>query len=496
MNIQTCPRPLVSSLVSAFIVVTCLCAASINAADPLVRTSVNKANEIIDLALAAHGGKERLAGIKSIAQERTIVNYATQQSFLPDPPWDQSIQSDTTAYDLEHGLYVNRNSGAAGGFEFNTQLVTRREGGDSWQVDYHAGTVAKVAEPDINTSSGPFVRVNAPLLLRQLDERRQTSHWLGVAEVDGRPHDVVTLVMAVGPGLSLFFDQDTHMLNRMERMLVPLGLVSYRFGDYAVVDGVPVNRSLDLFLDDEPNLELRVSSTKLDVPIEPYAAIPETLKTVADIKPDEFGLQEIDEGVFLVGGNGTYGLLVEMEDHIVALGGTQGVAQRITEVRKRIPDKPVRYGVLTHHHNDHIVGAAEYAKEGATIVTFRENETVVTAAARENPARLEFVEDHLTLGDGKRVIELYDIGPTPHAQHMLIAWLPRERIIFEGDHFIQPFTGPIVPAVSATRAFADALAKRGLGVERIVGEHSPRVATASDLAEAVRQQPAMMADAR
>ena len=64
------------------------------------------------------------------------------------------------------------------------------------------------------------------------------------------------------------------------------------------------------------------------------------------------------------------------------------------------------------------------------------------------------------------------------------------EIVFEGDHFIQPVSGPIVPAVSGTRALAEALAKKGLEFERIVSEHSPRVGTAADLAEAIRQQPA------
>ena len=103
--------------------------------------------------------------------------------------------------------------------------------------------------------------------------------------------------------------------------------------------------------------------------------------------------------------------------------------------------------------------------------------------------KLEFVEDHLTLSDGERTIELYNIGPTPHAQNILIAYLPAEGIIFEADHFPQPPTGEIPPAVPATVAFAEALEKLGLDYRMIVGSHSPRVASPEDVKKALSWQP-------
>jgi len=100
---------------------------------------------------------------------------------------------------------------------------------------------------------------------------------------------------------------------------------------------------------------------------------------------------------------------------IRGLGGTQVVADAIAELRRHVQDKPVRYGVLTHHHNDHVPGAAAYAAEGATIVTFEENEAVVREAAGDPDAKPSFVKERMQLGDDDRRIELYDIGPTPHA---------------------------------------------------------------------------------
>ena len=450
--------------------------------------SVNKANEVIDAAIEAYGGAEALDGLRSVAQKQHFTTWATGQSRKPGPPWDQAEAKNVNAIDLEQEIFVNHNAGEGGGFVFDQGVIINGE--DSWQLNHYSGTAAPMAEPDFDTQSGPFIRVTAPLLIKQLQSRRQASHWLGEATVDGRPHDVITLVMEVGPGLALYFDRDSHMLTRMERVLPPFGQVEYAFLDYEAVGGIPFNQDFRLYLNGEPNLAIEVLDTKVNEPLDAYVQVPAALEQVAAVRPDEFGSQEIDEGVFLVGGNATYTLFVEMDDHVVAVGGTQIVGEAIEELRKHVRDKPIRYGVLTHHHSDHVPGAAVYAQEGATIVTFEQNEAVVREAAGDADAKLQFVQDRLSLGDGSRTVDLYDIGPTPHAEHVLIAHLPREGIIFEADHFPQPATGVIPPAVPVTVAFARALERLDLDYGKLVGAHSPRVAGPDDVATALRRQPA------
>jgi glyoxylase-like metal-dependent hydrolase (beta-lactamase superfamily II) len=275
------------------------------------------------------------------------------------------------------------------------------------------------------------------------------------------------------------------MLTRMERVLPPFGQVEYQFLDYTQIDGIAFNQKFRLYVNGDDNLAIDIRMTRLNEPLEQYVQVPDELRQLAAISPDEMNSQEIDEGVFLIGGNNTYALFIEMEDHVVAIGGTQTVPASIEEMRKRITDKPIRYGVLTHHHNDHTPGAAAYAKEGSTIITFEENEALVIKAAGDDNARLEFVRDHMTLTDGKKKVELYNIGPTPHAENILIAYLPDEGIIFEADHFPQPATGVIPPAVPATVAFAEALDKLDLKYAKIVGAHSKRVAGPADLETAL-----------
>lgn len=471
-------NPSIKPLAITVVTLLSLVVSSVLAEDSLPLRSVNKANEVIDAALAAHGGEAALSGLNSMVVDAEFVTHATNQSRGTEPPWDINEQSSFNAVNLERKFIYSAATGSGGGFDFSG--ATLIDGDTGWQLNYRAGTAAPIAEPDFIATAGPFIRVTPPLIMQQLLQRRQYSHWLGTEKIDGRDHDVVTLVMEVGPGLSLYLDSETHMLTRMERVLPPFGQVEYRFGDYETVAGLPFNRSFHLLINGQPNIDSQITGIKVNAPVDAWAAVPADLERVAEQTPDDFNLQEIEEGIFLVGGNGTYGLFVEVDDYLVAIGGTQRAKLRMEEVAKH-SSKPVRYGVLTHHHSDHVPGAADYAEAGVTIVALQAHEAIVREASKDTDAQFEWVQGSMVLDGDSRTIELYDIGPTAHSEHLLIAWLPEEKIIFEADHFPNPRSGPLPPAVQPTRDLAAAIDKLGLDYKYIVGAHSSRVGTPADM---------------
>lgn len=455
------------------------------AEDTLPLKAVNEANTVIDAVIEAYGGAEAIDGLNSVARKSTFTTWATNQSLRPGPPWDEGQQINFAAVDFAAQTFVGKQKGQGGGYDFNnTQVV---QGDEGWFVDHRAQTVTAQANPDFNNTSGPFIRVTAPLLVKQLKDRRHTSHWLGETEFDGRTHDVVTLVMEVGPALSLYFDRETRMLTRSERVLAPFGQVDYRFADYQAIDGIPFAQTFKLYANGEPNLYIDYQVTEVNPAVAQYAALPgDYARVEGAAQPTDVAATEIDEGVFLAGANGTYALFVEMGDHVVAIGGTAGIDQRIAALRETGVDEPIRFAVLTHHHNDHLVGVQTYEAEGATLYTTAENEAVVRANAADGDAlELAFVDGRHVFESGDRRIELIDIGPTPHVEHVLIAWLPEEGILFEADHFPNPVNGVMPPAQPVTKALAGAIERLGLDVKSIVGAHSPRVATMDDLRESL-----------
>jgi glyoxylase-like metal-dependent hydrolase (beta-lactamase superfamily II) len=461
---------------------------SVLAEETLPLRSVNQANSVIDAALEAHGGAEKLAALRTVIQESRGVNWQVGQSRKPGPPWDEGSFETLNAIDTGNRVFYNRNRGEGGGYENSGGTVINGDAG--WQYDFRAGTAAPLAEPDYDTRSGPFIRITPALLMQQLQARRAQSNWLGEVDIDGRPHDVVTLIMAVGPALALYIDRESHLLTRMERTLPPFGQVEYRFLDYAEVDGIPFNRGFRLLVNGESNLLIDNLHTEVNVPLERFLVVPDSLRQVATVTPDEPGIEEIAEGVFLAGGNGTYSLIVELPEYLVAVGGTQAAQGALDAAREAGLDKPLQYGVVTHHHSDHVPGSAVYAAAGATVVGHAAHEAVIREAAGEGAERFAFVEDHMTIGSGENRIEIYDMGPTPHAEHILLVYVPKAGLVFEADHFPQPLSGEIPPAVPAVEAFAAALARLDLDYRLIAGTHSPRTAGPDDVKTALARKPA------
>ncbi len=179
-----------------------------------------------------------------------------------------------------------------------------------------------------------------------------------------------------------------------------------------------------------------------------------------------------------------------MDDHIVAVGGTGGSEQRLELLRGTIPDKPIKYGVFTHHHSDHVLAAPSYVAEGATLVAHNAHEQVVrTAAGDAVEVKFNAVSGSQTFSDGQREIRIVDLGPTEHAEHILAAYLPKERLLFSADHFGLPASGPVAPGNNATREFAEAIEREKLDVKTLLSAHSPKPATMKHLRKALNTKP-------
>lgn len=475
-------KTLLSLCLSA--VLTVSLAGSVVCAATITEKNAEKAAAVIEAAVEAHGGTVGLDNLTTLVVEAERVNHAVDQSRAAEPPWDKNEAADISAVDVENSVFFNHNIN--NGFGFQGDNVTLISGDESYQVDYRAGTIARIAEPDYETTSGPFVRVTPTLLVHALSQRSGNAHYLGETKLDGKPHDVVAFSMSVGPAISLYIDRETNLLSRSERILPAIGLVRYEFDDYKVQDGVPVNEAFRFYLDDDLNVEQTNVATHINAPLDELLAIRDGLTPIPEVQPDPVARQEIADGVWQIGGNGTYAMFVDMGDYVVAAGGTAGTPERIELLREVVGDKPLRYGMLTHHHFDHVVGVPAYEAEGATVIAAAAHEAKAREAADDGDAlKLQTVDGRMTLESEKRTLHIIDIGPTAHTEHLLVAYLAEEGILFEADHFTLPAGGPARPATRSTRSFAEAIARNELAVARIYSAHSARGATMEDLEAAL-----------
>ena len=207
--------------------------------------------------------------------------------------------------------------------------------------------------------------------------------------------------------------------------------------------------------------------------------------------------EKLAEGVFRIGQNpgaGAYNALaVEFADHVVLFEpGPQSLDRAraiIAETKRVFPSKPIRYGVISHHHLDHTSGLAEAVAEGITIVTPEVNKAYLQSAmsaprtlapdglakSGRKPQIEGFTGDKRVFQDATRTFELHVIKGLPHADGNVIGYLPKERLLVYADMFNLPTaaTGPVPnPPVVGTRVFLENIERLKLDVDRILSVHS------------------------
>lgn len=206
--------------------------------------------------------------------------------------------------------------------------------------------------------------------------------------------------------------------------------------------------------------------------------------------------EKLADGVYRITG-GYVALAIEMKDHVVVLEGGQNEARGlavIAETKRVIPNKPIRYVVNTHAHFDHAGGLAPFAAEGITILTQETNEDflekalsaprtlVGDALAKANrKPKVEGVGEKKVLKDDTHTIELHRVMNLEHTEGMLVAYLPKEKILFTAD-FNAPAPGqPVSPFIAILVQNVDRLK---LDFDRHVPVHAPnpdRPQTKADL---------------
>ena len=214
--------------------------------------------------------------------------------------------------------------------------------------------------------------------------------------------------------------------------------------------------------------------------------------------------EKLAEGVYLILG-GYASVAVDFRDYIVVIEGPQSEAraiQIIDAAKKLIPGKPIRYVVNTHHHFDHSSGLRTFVAEGATVVTHEVNKpyfeklfalphTLVPdrlAGTRKTPT-FETMTEKKVLTDGTHVIELHHLRGSGHNEGLVVAYLPKEKILIEADAYNPPAqpNAPRPATVSPyTANLMEHIDRLKLDVQRIIPIHYPADNRNVTLAELTR----------
>jgi len=220
-------------------------------------------------------------------------------------------------------------------------------------------------------------------------------------------------------------------------------LTETTYADYKDFGGVQFPTKITQKQGGFPTLELTVSEVKPNVPVD--IQVPDNVRQ-ASVKVET---DKVADGVWYLTGGTHHSVLVEMNDHLVVIEGPQDDARAtavIAEVKKTVPNKPIKYVVNSHHHFDHTGGLGAFVAEGAIVITHDVNKAFLEqslAAPRTvqpdklaqsgKKATVEGMQDKRVLSDGTRTVELYLIQGTIHDDGLIMAYLPKEKLLVEAD---------------------------------------------------------------
>ena len=198
---------------------------------------------------------------------------------------------------------------------------------------------------------------------------------------------------------------------------------------------------------------------------------------------------KLADGVWQLIPNGEGSILVEFKDYVVmveAPGGDAVTAASIAAAQRLTPGKPIKYVVNSHHHADHAGGMRAYVAEGIPIITHESHKKYYEEQIFKNPhtinpdrlARmprapmLEFVKDKRVITDGNQTLEIYLMKDQPHAEGLLMMYLPKPKLLIQADAYIPRPGAPPLPMPSPyTTNLVDNISRLKLDVTRVVQIH-------------------------
>jgi glyoxylase-like metal-dependent hydrolase (beta-lactamase superfamily II) len=443
--------------------------------------------QIVNDAARALGGRDRILAVKTIVLEGDGTNGNLGQDMTMDAT-SQAFQlaGYKRSIDVAGGRMRIEQTRTPNFAYFQGQQPQKQLFGVDGDVGYTIapnGTATRVATPAAKDRRAEIYHHPLTIVRAALDAGAKLSN-----PRDANGQRVVDVTTVNGLTFTLATDAGTKLPTRVVSMTDNLNLgdvaVETTFADYQDVSGLKLPARLTTKTDKYTTADIHVAKQTVDANAGDLAA-PAAAASAAPLAgppPASVTAEEIAKGIWFLAGQSHHSVLVEFGDHVTLIEAPQNDTRALAVIAKAKelrPNKPLTMVVNTHHHFDHSGGLRAAASEGLTVVTHKLNvpfyqEALTRAhtiapdalAKHPKPPKVEGVDDGTTMQDGAMTMTLYHIDGSPHADTLLMAYFPKQRILVEADVFspasaVQPYAANLLENIR----------KRKLQVDRIVPIH-------------------------
>ena len=460
----------------------------------------------VDAMLRAMGGRDAVLAARTLVMQGTGDNYNLGQNVAPYAPLPRfEVTEFTRTIDFANRRWRHEQVRVPRFVTGNLNPVRQRFAYDGvgWDILPNDSTRRVAARVDIDRADELF---HHPIGFLQAALREGTE--LSVPTARGRLR--VMRMNAGGNKFALVYDPRTNLPTAIEKIVYHplLGDVTLAttFSAWRDADGLKVPGRIAQRLDGQFLLaDYRITTARVNGDV-PDLASPAHLRSAPAITPPavSVSIDTLAPGVWYVTGGSHHSVAIEMADHLLLVESPQGddrtlaVIRRVRELR---PNKPLRAVINTHHHFDHAGGIRAAVVEGLTLIAHRTNKPFFENVARRQhfivqdalakapkAARVEGVAGKRVLQDAQRTVELHHIHGSPHAETMLLVYLPAERLLIQADNYNPPAanaTGPVVAPFAPN--LVENIDRLKLNVDRVVPLHG-RLVPIAELREVARNQ--------
>ena len=438
---------------------------------------------LIDKVVAAYGG-DALLELKTLLINDRYNGFRYGQSVNPDEI-DLSHYNALVAVDFENrrkALQWVR--GSQPDISLQYQIFDGQQG---YSLNHTAQTLVENGGITYASADRRISWLLDTVLARMIADERAISVYQGEENFNGSAHEKISFQADGFPEMSLYIDSESGRISKMQRAHWVAGeYFNYQFSSYKQQDGITSAASTYVTRGGQP-FEI---VTARDVEINPDVAAAFDLpigygKDKPTLDFSEMTVKKLDDDVFLAGQGWGFSIFVDAGDYFVASGGYRGLKDRFDAVKAYAGvDKPLKFQVVSHHHNDHLGGMKEAVELGASFVTVKEHIASIRQSAGVAIAddRFIIVEGSGSVAGGKLMVVDF---PTGHTSHLLVSYIPGAKTAFTADTFFSRQEAGAPSGREGLDAFREMFADHKLDVDYIAAAHSGRVLTAADLDAAI-----------
>jgi len=443
--------------------------------------------QIVNDAATALGGRDKVLAVKTLVIEGEGSNGNLGQDMTPDATGQAFVLSNyKRAIDVANRRARTEQTRTPNFAYFQGQQPQKQVLGIDKDVAYNVapnGNATRASNAVARDRRAELFHHPVTIVRAALDPAAKLSNPRTAG--DQRVVDVTT---ADGLAFTLAIDSGSKLPARVVSMTDNPNLgdvaIETSFADYQDVSGLKLPAHLTTKTDKWTTAEIRATKQSVDADAGDLAAPAAAASAAAIAGPPAATVtaEEIAKGIWFLAGQSHNSVLVEFADHLTLIEAPQNDTRAlavIAKARELRPNKPLTQVVASHHHFDHSGGVRAAVSEGLAVVAHKptaafyedaiaRKHSIVPDALAKNPKplKIETVDEELELKDAARTVQLLHIAGNPHADTLLMAYFPKERILVEVDAYspgaaVQPYAANLL----------DNIKRRNLKVDRIVPLH-------------------------